>query len=126
MGTLAASGGGGQVNLSTAQAGNGQSTNSVLRRFDTVPRAAAIRVVTAAGATPTCTYLLEGSADGVNWFPVPYVDSATPGTLSGGTFTITAAGTAWKFIPADQPWTFLRLTYSANTNVTNTVDAWVY
>jgi hypothetical protein len=107
-------------NLSTAQTGNGASTNIADRGGAVGP--ALIRITTAIGATPTCTYLLEGSPDGTNWYPVQYADSATPGTVVVTTFVITTAITALKIIQPNQPVRFFRVTYSANTNVTNTTD----
>jgi hypothetical protein len=117
-------GSGSAANLSTAQVGNGASTN-VVERGGSVD-VALVKVTTTIGATPTCTYLIEGSADGVNWFAVPYADSATPTTVTVATFVITTAITAYKYVQPNVPARFLRLTYSANTNVTNTVDVWVF
>jgi hypothetical protein len=108
------------ANLSTAQTGNGASTN-VADRGDS-RGAAIIRITTTIGATPTCTYALEGSPDGTNWFPVPYADSATPTTVVSTTFAITTAVTVLKIVQASLPVRFLRITYSANTNVTSTAD----
>lgn len=123
-------GAGQQANLATGQAGNGLATNTVQRRSDpNMLRPAILRIVTAAGATPTCTYLIEGSPDGASWFPLPTQDvtaAGPPGALTSATFTITTATTTWKLLPVDSPWTFLRVTFSANTNVTNTVDVWIY
>lgn len=125
MPTLRAVGGGGQgpnsANLATAQVGNGVSTNIVDRGGDT-SGPVLVKVTTTVGATPTCTYLIEGSADLTNWFPVPYADSAAPATLVGTTFVITTATTAYKFVAANVPFRYLRVTMSANTNVTNTID----
>lgn len=112
---------GGLVNLSAAQTGNGPSTN-VLERAGGFSGMAILQITTAIGATPTCTYAIEGSIDGSTWFPVPYADSATPGTESVATFVITTATTVRKYLRAGVPWRFLRLNYSANTNVTNTAD----
>lgn len=128
MAVIKSLGGGGNVtNLANAQAGNGASTNVLCRRTDRgTARPALLRVNTAVGATPTCTYQIEGSADGTNWFPLGSYDTSAAASTSGATFTITAAGTAWRVVPADLPWTFLRVTFSANTNVTNTVDVWDY
>lgn len=112
------------ANLSTAQAGNGPSTNVLDRGGSVGP--VLLRVTTAAGATPTCTYAVEGSPDNVNFFPVQYADSASPQTLVITTFVISSATTALKLIPANIPVRFLRVTYSANTNVTNTLDAFIY
>jgi len=111
-------------NLCSAQTGNGATTNIVDRAGRTGP--ALLTITTAIGATPTCTYAIEGSADGVTWFAIPYSDSATPETISVATFVITTAITAKKYLKAGVPWRFVRVTFSANTNVTNTVDVWQF
>jgi hypothetical protein len=121
----AASGQPNSANLSTAQTGNGQSTN-VADRGSAAGCTALLKITTAIGATPTCTYAIEGSADGTNWFPAPYADSASPETMSVATFAITTATTVYKILRVNMPWRYLRLTYSANTNVTNTADVWVF
>jgi len=110
------------ANLSNAQTGSGVSTNIADRGASQVGKAALLKITTTIGATPTCTYLIEGSADGTNWFPIPYADSATPATFVVTTFVITTATTAYKILQPNQPWRFARVTYSANTNVTNTAD----
>lgn len=123
MATLEADPAGGgpeSVNLSSAQTGNGASTNVLDRGRATGP--ALLKITTTVGATPTVTILIEGSADGTNFFPAAYADSATPATLVGTTFVITTATTVYKLLPDGQPWRYLRLTYSANTNVTSTAD----
>ena len=112
------------INLATAQTGNGASTNVVDRGGRTGP--GLLKITTTVGATPTCTYLVEGSADGANWFPAAIADSATPETLSVATFVITTATTVYKILRANHPWRFVRVTMSANTNVTTTIDAWVF
>ena len=114
----------GTANLSAAQTGSGPSTNVVDRGGSTGP--VLLRLTTTVGATPTCTYAIEGSPDNVNFFPVQYADSASPQTLVITTFVITSAVTVFKLIPALIPVRFLRVTYSANTNITNTLDAFVY
>ena len=106
--------------LSSAQTGNGQSTNIVDRGGSTSP--ALVTIVTTVGATPTCTYLIEVSVDGSDWFPGAYADAATPGTTSVASFTVTTATTTRKILVVDQPWRFARITYSSNTNVTNTAS----
>jgi hypothetical protein len=113
-----------QVNLSSAQTGNGQSTNVADRGGARGP--ALLKITTTIGATPTCTYAIEGSPDGTAWFAIPYADSATPTTTSVATFVITTATTVYKLLQVDQPWRYVRLTYSANTNVTNTADVWTF
>lgn len=123
MATLQASSGAAfptAANLSTAQAGNGASTNIADRGLTVGP--ALLKIVTTIGATPTCTYLIEGSPGGVDWYPLLYADSATPATVVATTFAITTATTAMKIIQPNQPVRFIRVTMSANTNVTNTID----
>ncbi|MER5882713.1 hypothetical protein ABT160_02675 [Streptomyces sp. NPDC001941] len=111
--------------LSSTQAGNGVSTN-VVDRGAAVERPALLTIVTTVGATPTCTYAIEGSADGTDWWPVSYADPATPDTGAVATFAITTATTTRKILRAAQPWRFLRVTYSSNTNVTNTTDVTIF
>ena len=114
----------GVVNLSSAQVGNGASTNVVDRVGLAGP--VALKLTTAIGATPTCTYLVEGSVDGTNFFPIQNADAATPQTLVITTFVITTAAVFHRLIPANIPVRYIRVTYSANTNVTNTLDAIIY
>lgn len=113
-----------QASLSAAQTGNGQSTNIADRGGARGP--ALLKITTTIGATPTCTYAIEGSTDTTNWFPIAYADSATPTTVSVATFAITTATTVYKLLQVDQPWRYVRLTYSANTNVTSTTDVWTF
>lgn len=113
------------ANLSTAQTGNGASTN-VADRGSRSGQPALLTITTTIGATPTCTYAIEASADNVNWWAAPYADVATPETLSVATFVITTAVTVQKILRVNHPWRFLRITYSANTNVTNTADVWIF
>ncbi|MEV0963266.1 hypothetical protein AB0J25_11870 [Streptomyces sp. NPDC049910] len=121
--------GGGQfpntARISNSQTGDGASTHTV-DRGAAVERPALLTITTTVGATPTCTYAIEGSADGVDWFPVSYADAATPETPAVATFDITTETTARKILRTGQPWRFLRLTYSANTNVTNTADVAIF
>lgn len=112
------------ASLSAAQTGNGQSTNVADRGGVRGP--ALLKITTTIGATPTVTIAIEGSADGTNWFAIAYADSATPTTVSVATFAITTATTVYKLLQVDQPWRFVRLTYSANTNVTSTADVWTF
>lgn len=112
----------GAWSLSTAQAGNGASTNVLDTGQQGIPGGAAFRVTAAIGATPTCTYLLEGSKDNITFVPVTYSDSLTPATFVTTTFVMTTAVTKILYVKPSQPFRFLRVTYSANTNVTNTTD----
>ena len=111
-------------NLANAQTGTGPTTNIADRGGAVGP--ALLKITTTVGATPTCTYAIEGSPDGTNWYSVPYADSATPGTFVVTTFAITSATTKWVIVQRDAPVRYLRITFSANTNVTNTVDVFTY
>lgn len=111
--------------ISAAQTGNGASTGTS-DRGGRVSCAVLVTITTTIGATPTCTYAIQGSVDGTNWFAVPYADSATPTTVSVATFAITTATTAYKYVQANTPARYLRVTMSANTNVTNTIDVSVF
>lgn len=114
----------GVMNLCTAQTGNGVSTN-VADRGAIGGGPAVLRIITTIGATPTCTYLVEGSADGTNFFAVPYATAAAPETPVVSTFAITTATTTLMHIRANHAWRYLRVTMSANTNVTSTIDLFV-
>lgn len=112
------------IALSVAQTGNGASTNVADRRGST--RAALVQIVSTIGATPTVTVAVQGSIDNTNWFSVPIADVATPTTVVVTTFAITTATTTTKIVQADTPVRYLRLLYSANTNVTLTADVAVF
>lgn len=112
------------ANLSAAQTGTGQSTNTADRGGTS--GATLLKITTTVGATPTVTVAIEGSPDGVNWFNVPYADSATPTVIAVANLVITTATTSYKTIQPNVPVRFLRLTYSANTNVTITADVWAF
>jgi hypothetical protein len=108
------------VNLSIAQTGNGASTNVVDRGPS--HKNGIVRILTVAGATPTCTYAIEVSADGTNWVAATYADISTPTTDTTATFVITTSTIVQKIVKSPTTWRYCRVTYSANTNVTNTVD----
>lgn len=108
------------VQLSNAQTGNGQSTNVMDRGGAVGP--ALLKLTTTVGATPTVTITIEGSADGVNFYPVAYALATAPTSVVVANIVITTATTNYYIIQPNVPVRFLRLTYSANTNVTTTAD----
>lgn len=112
------------TNLSNAQTGNGVSTN-VANRGASVG-VALLKLTTTVGATPTVTIAIEGSADGTNFFNVAYAVAATPETVAVANVVITTATTNYYILRPNHPWQYLRLTYSANTNVTTTADVWCF
>jgi hypothetical protein len=112
------------ANLSTAQTGNGASTNVADRGG--AQGAALLKLVTTIGSTPTVTIAIEGSADGTNFFNVAYATAAAPETVAVANVVITTATTNYYILRPGHPWRYLRLTYSANTNVTTTADVWIF
>jgi hypothetical protein len=122
MAVLGMSGGEGSVNLSTAQTGNGDSTNIAFRGSRTSP--GAVVITSAVGATPTVTVNILGSVDGTNFYNVPYTLVASPETVTYAAIVITTAVTTTYLLPSRQ-WRYLKLAYSANTNVTLTADAYL-
>ena len=110
-------------NLQTAQTGNADSTNTMLRASEINLRAMILRIVSTVGATPTVTVNIRGSHDGTNFFNVPYSPmSAAPAEYTTAALTITTATTALYYLMAGQGWQYLKLVMSANTNVTLTSD----
>lgn len=107
--------------VSSAQTGN---ANSTVYDFGNMrPRQQVlVRIVTTVGATPTCTYAIQGSSDNSTFTALNYADLTTPFTVVSSTFVLTTAGTTVKVVQANQQYRYLRVTYSANTNVTNTTD----
>jgi hypothetical protein len=110
------------VNLSTAQTGNADSTNTMDRGY-TLGGACALKIVSTIGATPTVTVNILGSPDNVTFYNVPYALVATPETPVVSAITITTAVTTLYILRPAQPWRYLKINMSANTNVTLTVDA---
>jgi hypothetical protein len=100
----------------------GASTN-VLDRGDTAGGPASVTITTTVGATPTATYQIEGSPDNAAWSPLSTADSATPTNFSTATFVITTATTVVRIVNPASAWRYLRVTLSAVTNVTSTIDA---
>lgn len=113
------------VALSAAQVGNGASTNVADRGAASVGPAL-LTLVTTIGATPTVTIDIQGSADNVDWWDVPYADIATPTTIAVAQLVITTAATFRKILQPQAPWRYLRLLYSANTNVTTTATLFAF
>lgn len=107
--------------LSSAQTGNGDSTN-ILDRGG-LPGVAVVQLTSAVGATPTVTVNIQGSMDGVFWYNVPYVTAAAPTSAVVTALTITTAVT--NVYKVTGVWRYLKLAYSANTNVTLTATVYL-
>lgn len=111
-----------KAGLATGQATAGVTAN-VLDRGDTQGGPATVSITTTAGATPTATYQIEGSLDNSAWSPLSTADSATPTNFSTTTFAITSSATVVRVVNPSVAWRYLRVTVSAVTNVTSTIDA---
>lgn len=119
-GTLRATNAKASVNLCTAQTGTGDSTNVADRGGLT--GGGAVVITNVAGGTPTVTVNIQGSADGVAWFNVPYALVATPRTFVVTALTITTAVTTTYLLQEGIFWRYLKLALSSNTNETLTAD----
>src|SRR5215831_128834 len=107
------------VVLSSAQAGTGDSTNTARRGLPTnLP--ASLLLSNTAGASPTVTINILGSVDGTNFYNVPYARGATSSTIAVAAITVTSTNTEVITLQANNPWLYLKLNYSANTNETIT------
>lgn len=108
--------------LEAAKTGTGTTANVLDRGVQSGP--GFITLVTTVGATPTCTYQCEGSADNSSWAPLSTADSGTPTVFSTATFAITTATTTIRIIdPSATSARYVRVTLSANTNVTTDLEA---
>lgn len=112
------------VNLSTAQTGNGDSTN-VTDRGAAIGEPGAIVITSTIGATPTVTVNIQGSVNGTAFYNIPYCLVATPETISIAAITITTAVTTSYLLRSNHAWRYVKLVLSANTNVTLTADAYL-
>jgi hypothetical protein len=110
------------VNLQTAQTGNVDSTNTADR--GTLRNSCLLRITSTIGGSPTVTVNILGGSDGTNFYNVPYALIATPETPVVTAITITTAVTTLYILRPSQPWRYLKVNMSANTNVTLTSDVW--
>jgi len=111
--------------LSTAQTGNGNSAVAVIEDEGSLEHPGAVIITSTVGATPTVTVNIQGSVDGTNFFNIPYALTSSPSSFVTTAITITTATTTTYLLQGVQPWVFLRLAYSANTNVTLTATAYL-
>lgn len=78
----------------------------------------AVVITSTIGTAPCTTKVdIQGSADGTNWFSVPYALVATPRTFVVTQLTITTAVATTYLLQELVFWRYLRLAISSNTNV---------
>lgn len=111
------------VALSTAQTGNGDSTNTADRAMRR--EGGALVITSTVGATPTVTVNIQGSADGSAFFNIPYALVATPRTFVLTAITITTAVTTTYLLQELIFWRYLKCVMTSNTNVTLTSTAYL-
>jgi hypothetical protein len=114
---------GGSVTLGTTQTGNTDTTDTLLRENTNGP--AAVVLTSTVGSTPTVTVNIQGSVNGTSFYNVAYSLVATPETVAVAAITVTTAVTTTYLLRPDHAWRFLKLVYSANTNVTLTATAYL-
>lgn len=114
------------VPLSVAQTGNGASTNIADRGTISVGPGFLV-IVSTVGATPTVAVDIQGSVDAADWWVLPYATLAAPETpiVTSPAATITTATTTRFLLRPNHPWRYMRLNYSANTNVTLTATLFI-
>lgn len=79
----------------------------------------AIVITSTIGTAPCTTKVdIQGSADGINWFNIPYALVATPRTFVLTQLTITTAVATTYLLQELVFWRYLRLAVTNNTNVT--------
>jgi hypothetical protein len=113
--------------LYTAFASTGDSAVAAAYATGGVARTnpGAVVVSNTAGATPTFTFTIQGSADGTNFFAIPYALVATPSTFVLTAITTTTTNAITYLLQPNQPWNYLKLNISANTNETVTAVAYL-
>jgi len=107
------------------QTGNVDTTNVGDRGTNPKANSTKVRVTQSVGATPTCTYTISVSptSDSSGFVNATYADISTPSTDVSTTFVLTGGGVqAEKIVKVGSGWRWIKVTSSANTNVTFWVD----
>jgi hypothetical protein len=107
--------------ISTAQTGDGSSTDTLDRRRVPKSQPAAVEITTTVGAAPTVTIALQGSQDNTTWYNIPYSLVATPETVAVANIVITTAVTTIYLLRPNHAWRYIKAVRSSNNNVTVTV-----
>jgi len=107
------------------QTGNVDTTNVGDRGPHAKANSTKVRITQSVGATPTCTYTISVSptSDSSGFVNATYADISTPNTDVSTTFVLTGGGLqAEKIVKIGAGWRWIKVTSSANTNVTFWVD----
>lgn len=105
----------------------GNNTHALTGAGSIADRIAVQFVVEAIGATPTVTWKVQGSLDGINWYDVEYVsDSSDTGAAATRTATTVSSQVEWLDLAGSSRfYDDIRLITSANTNVTYRAELYV-
>ncbi len=110
--------------IGTAQTGNVSTDIAQCRRADATSPGAIVLTSTI-GATPTVTVNIKGSVDGTNFYNIPYSLAATPSTYVVTAITVTTAVTTMYQLQPGHAYQYVRVDFTANTNVTLTTTAYL-
>ena len=116
------------VNLNPTTIATGLTGNvasDVAQAQDYTDGPGAVVITSTVGATPTVTVAIQGSANGTNWFNVPYALQSAPTTYVITNITITTATTVTYLLQTGIGYSYLRLNLTANTNVTLDAKAYI-
>lgn len=108
--------------LADEQTIDGDSDNILFRKYAGKGPVGLV-VTNVAGGSPTTTFSIKGSSDGINWYNVPYALQGTPSTFVVSDITLTTSGTRTYLLQADQPWLYLKTVMASTNNETVTVTA---
>ena len=111
--------------IAAAATGNFTAGPVWLRQFaGFADRARAIVINNTAGATPTVTVNIQGSVDGITYFNIPYALVGSPSTFVVTAITLTSTAQNVYLLQTGQPYNYIQVVFSANTN--ETIDVWLY
>lgn len=102
-----------------AKASTGNNTHAGVECGGVYDQVAVQFVVEAVGATPTVTWKVQGSADGLNWYDMIYItDASDTPAVAAEVDTVVGASIHFLANAPSRKYDWFRLVTSANTNVT--------
>jgi hypothetical protein len=108
----------------TGTTGNTTLPTGVGYQVDPAAIATAIQIVVEVAGT-TCTYTLQGSLDGTNWYNLAYLTDATDTVaVAAVTYTTTGARVLFLSQPLSRRYKYYRVVSSANTGQTFRVEVY--
>ena len=84
----------------------------------------AVVITSTIGTAPcTATVNIQGSADGINWFNIPYALVATPRTFVLTELTITTSTAVTYLLQELVFWRYMRVAHGTSSNISTTLTA---